>query len=209
MQRGKVFSINKLKITAFFAENKLLIIALFVFLVGIILGVFVFDSDSNVSRLTENFIKDYINLRLNNGYFKIFLNSLFTYLLILMIFLIFGTSMLGVVVVPFVMCLCGIFFGNTTAYLYSEFALKGIAFNAVIFIPSTIVFAVCLLFACAQAMGFSLKISSLTVTNSVSYNLTNRFKHFLIMFLIFAGACVFSAVCDAAISGSFIKYFDF
>ncbi len=209
MQKGKVLNLSKLKFTTYFLENKTLIIALSVFLLGLIFGISITGKYDKINGFTSDFITDYISLRSTESFLKIFSDSFFTYLLILLIFIILGTSMFGVVTVPIALCFCGMFFGNVTSYLYSEYALKGIAFNAVIFIPSTIVFVVLLLFACKEAVNFSLKLSSLTIAKGVSYNLSNQFKRFLIMFLIFITVCIISAVIDAVVSLSFIKFFEF
>lgn len=209
MQRGRVLNLSRLKFTAYLKENKILIISLAVFLIGLILGITFLKKYDVINDFTKKYILEYIEIRNNDGFLKIFLNSFFTYILVLLVFLIFGTSILGVVTVPIILGFCGMFFGNITSFLYSEYALKGIAFNAVIFIPSTIIFAVLLLFACRESVNFSLKISNITITNSVSYNLSNQFKKFLIMFLLFTGICIISALVDAVISSSFIKFFQF
>lgn len=209
MQKGKVLNLSKLKLINYFTQNKTLIISLIIFILGIIFGILIEDKYETFTNFTVKFLEGYINLRKTGRFLKIFSNSLFSYLLILLFFLISGTSLFGVVTVPISLCFCGIFFGNITSYLYSEYSLKGIAFNAVILIPSSIIFLILLIFVCKESVNFSLKISSLTITKGVSYNLPNQFKRFLILFLIFTGVAIISAVFNSIISLSFIKYFQF
>jgi len=209
MQKGRVLNIGKLKFTSFFIENKLLIIGLFVFIIGVIFGIFVFDKYNVLFDFIKEYLNEYITLRLNEKFFKIFLNSFFKSIVILLLFSVLGTSMYGVVTVPISVCFLGIFYGSVTSFLYSEYALKGIAFNAVIFLPSSIVFIIVMLLACKEAVNFSAKISSITFTKSISYNLSLEFKKFLITYVIFVVAALFSSLIDALISFGFIKYFKF
>ena len=209
MQRGRVLNLSRLKLTGFLLENKILIISLFLFILGIIFGTSAVFDYSKINDFTKTFVTDFIQLRNNAVFFKIFLSSFLRSVMTLLIFLIFGTSIFGVVTVPLTLTVCGVFYGSIVSYIYSEFALKGIAFNAVIFLPSSIIFIIVLLLACREAVNFSLKISSLTVSKSVSYNISNQFKRFLIMLLIFVGFSLVSALVDATVSSAFIKYFNF
>ena len=207
MQRGKVLNLSRLRFTEVLFKNKLLIISLAVFLAGIIFGIISVGKYKNLTDFSAGFITDFMNLRNTEKFSKILLSSFFNSVTVLIVFAVFGTSMFGVVTVPFLLSVIGVIYGNITAYLYSEFALKGIAFNAVIFLPSVIVFLIVLLLASKEAVNFSLKISSLTFSKSGLYNLTLEFKKFLISFLLFISAALVSSIIDAVISCSFIKYF--
>lgn len=207
MQRGKVLNLSRLRFTEVLFKNKLLIISLAVFLAGIIFGIISVGKYKNLTDFSAGFITDFMNLRNTEKFSKILLSSFFRSVTVLIIFAVFGTSMFGVVTVPFLLSVIGVVYGNITAYLYSEFSLKGIAFNAVIFLPSVVVFLIVLLLASKESVNFSLKISSLTFAKSGLYNLTLEFKKFLISFLLFISAALVSSIIDAVISCSFIKYF--
>ena len=207
MQRGKVLNLSRLRFTEVLFKNKLLIISLAVFLAGIIFGIISVGKYKNLTDFSAGFITDFMDLRNTERFSKILLSSFFRSIAVLIVFAVFGTSMFGVVTAPFLLSVIGVIYGNITAYLYSEFALKGIAFNAVIFLPSVIVFLIVLLLASKEAVNFSLKISSLTFSKSGLYNLTLEFKKFLISFLLFISAALVSSIIDAVISCSFIKYF--
>lgn len=207
MQRGKVLNLSRLRFTEVLFKNKLLIISLAVFLAGIIFGIISVGKYKNLTDFSAGFITDFMDLRNTEKFSKILLSSFFNSVTVLIVFAVFGTSMFGVVTVPFLLSVIGVIYGNITAYLYSEFALKGIAFNAVIFLPSVMVFLIVLLLASKEAVNFSLKISSLTFSKSGLYNLTLEFKKFLISFLLFISAALVSSLIDAVISCSFIKYF--
>lgn len=207
MQRGKVLNLSRLRFTEVLFKNKLLIISLAVFLAGIIFGIISVGKYKNLTDFSSGFITEFMDLRNTEKFSKILLSSFFNSVTVLIVFAVFGTSMFGVVTVPFLLSVIGVIYGNITAYLYSEFALKGIAFNAVIFLPSVIVFLIVLLLASKEAVNFSLKISSFTFSKSGLYNLTLEFKKFLISFLLFISAALVSSIIDAVISCSFIKYF--
>ena len=147
MQRGKVLNLSRLRFTEVLFKNKLLIISLAVFLAGIIFGIISVGKYKNLTDFSAGFITDFMDLRNTEKFSKILLSSFFNSVTVLIVFAVFGTSMFGVVTVPFLLSVIGVIYGNITAYLYSEFALKGIAFNAVIFLPSVIVFLIVLLLA--------------------------------------------------------------
>ena len=209
MQRGKVLSLKNFKAVEFLQKNYILLIILFFLLLGVIFGVFRYNDTQGLENIFKNYIEDYITTRNDNPFGKIFLSSLLSSLSVLFLLFLLGGSLFGVVTLPAVMFIKGFLQGGTAAYMYSQYGLKGIAFNAVIYIPSSLVFLMIMLLASGEAVKFSFKISSLTLSKSMPQNLSNEFREYSIKFIIFVILTIFSSLIDATLSTGLIKNFSY
>ena len=144
MRKGKVLSIKNLKFTEFIAKNNILAILMVLITAGITLGIFTESRFEILSRYSVYYVERFIALRSGVSFLSIALNSFMSSALVLLALFAVGTSMLGVILVPFLAILKGIFYGGVSALLYSEYSVKGIAFNAVLIIPAAIVFIISL-----------------------------------------------------------------
>ena len=207
MQKGRVFSLRKFGITEFFQKNSFLIILTICFILGIFLGVFIFDDISALKNYPQKYIEEYILARTDMPFLKILFISSVEFWAVLFFTFFLGTSLFGVITVPFLLILKGFLYGGITAFLYSTYALKGVAFNAVVFVPSVIIFIIVLLIAARESIRFSMKLSSLTLNKTLPFNLSQNFKDYCIKYLIFAVVVIFSSLIDALISVGILKYF--
>lgn len=207
MKKGRVVSLRSFGITEFLQKNSFLLIILFFLIFGIVLGIFIFEDFKILEDYPKQYVTDYINNRINVSFGKILIVSTLDSLLVLFIVFLLGASLFGVVTVPAAVTIKGFFSGGITAFLYSQYGLKGIVFNAIIYIPSTIIFIVIILVASREAIRFSMKISSLTLNKTLPFNLSNEFREYCIKYLIFSGVTFFSAFVDALISLGFIEKF--
>ncbi len=207
MQKGRVVSLRSFGVVEFLQKNSFLLIILFFLSLGIILGIFTFDNFEILKSYPSEYITDYITSRADVSFGKILLVSMLDSLLVLFLLFLLGASLFGVITVPCAVMVKGFFQGGITAFLYSQYGLKGIAFNAIIYIPSTIIFIIVMLVASREAIRFSIKISSLTLNKTLPFNLANDFRDYSIKYLIFAVATFVSALVDALVSVGFIKSF--
>lgn len=207
MQKGRVLSLRSVGVTEFLQKNSFLIILLSVLIAGIFLGVFIFDDFEIIKSYSEEYIADYISSRSGHSFWSILLSSTLECWAILFLSFLLGASMFGVVTVPALLIIKGFFQGGITSFLYSEYALKGIAFNAIVFIPSTIIFIIVLLIASRESIRFSLKLSSLTLNKTLPFSMAQDFKDYSIKYLIFAVLTLISALVDALVSVGLMKYF--
>lgn len=207
MQMGRVLSLRKFGIAEFFQKNSFLIILTICFTLGVFLGVFIFDDISALENYPQKYIEEYILARTDRSFIKILFVSAVEFWAVLFLTFFLGTSLFGVITVPFLLILKGFLYGGITAFLYSTHALKGVAFNAVVFVPSVIVFIIVLLVAARESIRFSLKLSSLTLNRTLPFSLSQNFKDYSIKYLIFAMVVIFSSLIDALISVGILKYF--
>ena len=82
--------------------------------------------------------------------------------------------------------------------------MKGIAFNAVLIIPSAFVFVIALLLASRESMRFSILIAKISLPGSASVNLSFDFKNYCGRYLFIVLIALASALTDAVLSCSFL-----
>ena len=208
MRRGRVLNLSRFRFNEFFLKNGLFTVLCLLFIIGIILGAVIWDNTSNLSNFSKSYYDEFLNSRIQTEFFKIFVNSFFSSLSIAVIIFVSGSSMFGVVLVPCILIYKGFKYGALAAFVYSQNALKGIAFNAVILLPYTCILTLILIFLSVEAVKFSFNLSKLTFPSSMPQNLFLNFKIYFIKFLIFDVIISFSAIIDALLSKLFISNFN-
>ncbi len=208
MQYTKVLNLSIYsKAIQFLIKNRLIIILTVFFTVGFSVAVFNCKRYDFITEFTKNYFNSFIALREGTSFLKIAFNSFLNSMLFIAVSLIFGTSMLGIILVPSVLAVKGYILGNITAYLYSEFSFEGVAFHAVIILLPAVISTVTLLFSAIEAINFSLSLAKLTFNQNISYNLNYEFKRFTFKLLIFSVPILISGIADAILSYNFLKNF--
>ncbi len=208
MQIGKVINLRNFNL--FFkvlSKNKTIIILLSIFLVGFISGIFSLDNYPNFKKLFSQYLNDFLSVRTNSGFLKIACNSFGIFITYIVLAFVSGTSLIGIVFIPFIIGIIGFLNGGFMALLYSEYALKGIAFNAVMVLPCAVIFTISIILATRESIGFSLRISRLTFPSTAPTNLFIDFKNYCGRFLLITVFVLFSAVIDGLISHYFLNKF--
>ncbi len=207
MQKGRVLRLQCGGVFDFFRKNLFLLSVIIIFTIGFLVGIFGFDSIKSLKNFSDDYISDYISLRTGYGFGGIFVNSLMEFLSLMFVMFLLGTSLFGVITVPCAILIKGILSGGITSYLYSFHGLKGIAFNAVILIPPTIIFLIILLVSSRESVRFSIKLSSLTLSRTLPFNLSSDFKDYTVKYLILSASTLVCAFIDAIISSGLIEHF--
>ncbi len=209
MRKGIIVNLKRFKLLDYVTLNKIFIILCVMFIAGIALGSTVLSKSGWLSQATEAFFKSYITLHNNGTFVKKLLFSFLSYLIVLILYFLSGSSMLGVAVTPFITLWQGIFCGSISSQLYATHGLSGIAFNAIILIPPTAIFTVCCFFAARYSIDFSLLIAKLTLPRSKPASLYISFKDYCSKYLIFLSISLICAIIDIILNLLFIKFFNF
>ena len=209
MRKSTVVSLNKLRIFDILFRNRLLLILYFMFAIGILLGVISFKNSDVSANISEKLFSFYISKRISGNFISIMFSSAVISFLALIASFLLGASVMGIVVSPLFVSFLGFIYGEITAYIYSSYALNGIAFNAIVFIPSTAVLLISLIIACKYSVNFSLCIARLTFSNCISRNLYEEFKTYCRSYFVISAFIILSALLDALLSKILFKFFDF
>ncbi len=208
ISKGRVLSLRKIKNANFLTKNKALFIMLLIFAAGIFISCITYSAKRPLLNWEKIFTALYLK-RTGAGFLKLLGLSILTYFSVLVIFFVTGTSIIGVAAVPLVLFMLGFINGGIMSYLYSGFALKGIAFNAIIILPPAVIFFVACFFAAKSAFEFSLLLSRLTLTRTGAGGHILDFKDYCAKFLLLLLVIIITSLVDAGISGMFIKFFKF
>lgn len=204
MRKGKVLSLKNFKLTEFVTKNNILAVLVVLIIAGVSVGIFTESRIQVLSNYSTTYVERFIALRSGESFLSVALSSFMSSALVLLVLFAAGTSMLGVILVPFIAALIGLFYGGISALLYSEYSVKGIAFNAVLIVPSAFVFLIALLLAGRESMRFSLLMAKMTLPGSPSVNLAFDFKNYCGRYLFIAFILLASALTDAVLSCSFL-----
>lgn len=204
MRKGKVLSLKNFKLTEFVTKNNILAVLVVLIIAGVSVGIFTESRIQVLSNYSTTYVERFIALRSGESFLSVALSSFMSSALVLLMLFAAGTSMLGVILVPFIAALIGLFYGGISALLYSEYSVKGIAFNAVLIVPSAFVFLIALLLAGRESMRFSLLMAKMTLPGSPSVNLAFDFKNYCGRYLFIAFILLASALTDAVLSSSFL-----
>ena len=204
MRKGKVLSLKNFSFARFISRNNILSLFVVLIVAGVAVGIFTESKLKVLSDYSALYLERFILLRSGESFLSIALSSFMGSALVLLILFAAGTSILGVIFVPFLAVFRGVFYGGISALLYSEYAVKGIAFNAVLIIPSAFVFVIALLLASRESMRFSILIAKISLPGSASVNLSFDFKNYCGRYLFIVLIALASALTDAVLSCSFL-----
>ena len=209
MRKGVIVNLKSFRVLNYVTINKILILLCLMFVAGITLGSVVYPKNNVFAEFSKTVFKDYISIHNSSSFFKKLFSCFAKYFFTLLFYFLSGTSMLGAVIVPFLTAWQGIIFGNVSSYLYSEYALKGIAFNAIILVPPSIIFVLCTFFAAKESVNFSLLIAKLTLPKSKPANIYNDFRKYCGKFIIYISVSFVAAIIDVVLNILFLHFFEF
>ena len=209
MKKGVILNFKKLRVLDYVNLNKIFLLLCLLFTIGITVGCAVFSKNEWLADISKELFADYISIHNEGSFLSKFGNCFLKYFIFLFLYFVFGTSMLGVAIAPFLTIWQGILFAGMTSYLYAEYSLNGIAFNAIILIPPSIIFYICSFFAARESISFSLIFAKLTLPRSKPANIYIDFKKYCCKYLIFIAVTVFSVVTDIILNILLSNFFNF
>lgn len=203
MRRGTVLSLKRLGLSEFFVKNNISVLLTLLFVAGVAAGAASGNRLKGFSELSLEYFGRFITERTDASFLSVFIGSFVSRAIVLMLVFATGTSLLGVVLSPAVAIFHCMLYGSFSATLYSEYSVKGIAFNAVLVIPCEIIFAVALLLAVRESVKLSLIVARLTLPNTPAGNLSADFRSFCNKYLLICLPVLASALADAAMLRAF------
>lgn len=206
MKKGRVVNLNKIgNMIGIMSKNNIIIILTLIFIIGLAIGIFSFGKYDFVINIVSNYLSKFIYLRTDSSFFRILADSLFESMIFIILSFCIGTSMFGSVAVIPIVSFKAFSYGSLVAFLYSQYNIKGIAFNAVLILPFSIFFIIALFLSCSEAIKFSFLLANQTFDNSEYKSISLCFKNYCIRHLFILLIVLFSAIADALISSNFIN----
>ena len=209
MRKSATINLNSLKFVTTIKTNYPIIIFSLIFVVGITFGTFLIKYNPTVTLAAETMFKEFLSNRISQGFFKIVLLSFLDLLPLCLVIFLCGTSLIGVVLIPISICYKGVMFGILSSHLYVTYMLKGIAFNALLFVPTNLISALTLIFCAKISFNFSLILLKSSLPRGQSVNLYNQFQSHCKKYAFCVVFLMLSAFIDALMSIGFIRLFNF
>ena len=209
MKRSTVLNLRQIGITDFLNKNKIFLLMAITFAVGCIAASFIYPENKKLQGIISDYFLNFLSHRIDKKFFNVFISSFLELAFYMLVIFLGGSSMFGVVLIPFIVLIRGLYYGGFSALLYSEFALKGVAFNALVFIPPALIFTLCIFFAAKESINFSLRLARISLSNSLPSNISVEFKNYSGKYILFLFVSLISALIDAGLSTSLMQFFNF
>ncbi len=209
MRKTAILNLNTNKIFSKFKRNFFEFIFLILFIFGLVCGGYIVKNYDSLSNEAKFHFEAFLSTRINNGFFKIFLKSLLDAVPYFFLVFISGTSLVGVVIIPLTIILKGIEIGVFSGFIYSEYLLKGIAFNALFFVPVNAVIVFALILCSKISFSYAVLLAKISLPNSQLINLSNNFQNYYKKFSLTVLLLIISSTLDAIMSSSFLGLFNF
>lgn len=203
MNRSVVFRLKGKRIVEIVNRNSSYIFLSAVYVLGVILGCLV------VPEFSDVLFADYINIRSSSPFIKSVFLTLWSYIPFQLSCFLFGTSVVGSCFVPFIVLTKGYLTSSVCSYLYSTFILKGVAFNALIYVPVAVLSAMLLIVCADNAVRFSAFLFKATLPQGKGQINYLEFKKYCLKNLLLLGVLLICAVFDSVGTAFFVKLFNF
>ena len=207
MRKGTVVRLKGFRLLAFLSNNSILVILTLLFVIGVTLGTFTCQKVSLLQTLSEGYLQAFTGRRSNPSFLPLFLHSFMSSMLLMFLCFALGTSIFGMVLSPLFFAARGLLYGSVTALLYSTYSVKGIAYNAVLVLPSALFFILALLLAVRESVKFSMMILKITFPSTGGGDLSSDFGNYCGRYLVLSALVLLSALIDALISCGFAEKF--
>lgn len=178
--------------------------------------VFSFSVGVLLSRRSNQNLNDYIAYLFNNyygatenyGFFTVFFNSFFGWMIYAVLLFVSGVSALGYIFVPVLLFFKIMGYGLISGYLYSGFGLNGISFYLLTIVPGLFICLFCFCFAAKESFAFSRMFFKTIKKESKPTKFHNDFKLFSLRYLIFAAVLIVANLLDAVTGVAFSRFFN-
>ena len=208
MNKGTIINLNKNDFFGFFRHNRIVFMLTITVFLGILISCLTFSKSSVLNGLGEKCFSYITEGRQGESFLNIFTHSLIFNFLLLLVYFLCGTSLMGIVMIPMLTFSYGFIYGVISSYLCETYLLKGIVFNALILLPPAAILVIVILIAGKKSINFSFEFIKLTMPNNRPLNLFLQFKEFCTNYLIYFSLCLVSALIDGLLSKALISYFD-
>lgn len=208
MYRTKAVRLNKPDFRILRNNSSFLVLTL-LFVIGLIAGAVSLGRSDLLFHRIETDVSAFLTIRTDGNFWQIFLDSAIAVLPYPLLCFVCGTSVVGCALSPMILVYKGFFYGASTGYLYSVYALRGVAFNALIILPGALIAGFALILSAREALGFSALLARMCIKGSKTTNLYHDFKNYCGRHLILLVPFAVSVILDAGMSMIFMKFFNF
>lgn len=192
----------------FFKKNKSFTVLFLLLIFGLVIGNFVFKNlgESFSFKVSSLFLG---NLEARKSFFNLFIESVFsTFIFILIIFLM-GLSAIGITLIPPVVFLKGYCAGIFQNFLCTNYGIKGFLFGLLLLLPGFLISCIAITLMAKEAIKISNIFSNLLLNIYPQQNNEKNVKAYLIKTGCVLILTATSALVDVTLSFLFLRFFSF
>lgn len=205
MKRTTILDLSRFKFLKGIRDNSSLIAFFVLFLLFVFCGCLFFKF--NIFRTLGRIVsKYYFGSQISVDFHVCFLFSFAVSFAFLFISYLFGSSVIGVAFIPAVVALRGFLTGIFLSFIYSNYGLTSIAYNLLIFIPSTCISVLAMLTGSCSSISLSYNLGKMLFSQGKAFS-KDYLKNFIMLFFALLALSVVSALINALLSSAFLKYF--
>ncbi|MBR4282546.1 MAG: stage II sporulation protein M [Clostridia bacterium] len=207
----RVLSIRNAKIQGFIDfcnQRKIEYLYCIILLTGLLLGS-IFSGKSTLSTFDfKIFFENFLYSRENSSFIDVFINTLTSGFIYLLLCYFSGMFALGSVSNSLILIFKGATLGVLMGYSYLSYGLKGVIFAIIIILPSAFITSITLIYSAKESFILSHYFFRLFTNNLVLKNIRLEFKKYCIKFLVFFIFILISALIDASLTKLFWNVID-
>ncbi len=212
MKRTTIKVFKKNKYLEVIKNNNTLILMFLFIVIGFFIGCLAVKFNLfNLRDKNCSYFLNYLNLRKNQTFFKILINTFLNSVTYFILIFFSGTCLAGPCLIPLIAGFCGFYSAVVISHLYIYNGLLGILFSILIVIPPSLTAFFAVMLEGREALGFSvcfLKLVMPGTNNKVFENLNRDFKYYCTRQLFIVLMFLVSALLDSLLSVSFIRLFN-
>lgn len=202
---------NKVSTIEVFRQNKTFVLLSIFFLFGIFIGSISSENLNNTvfDKISKLFLSN-IELRESSSILYIFIASLSTSFLFILIAFFMGLSMWGCILVPIVPLLRGFCLGISQSYLFSTYGIKGIGFELLVLLPGLFISSVAILLMTREAIRLSHNFSSFMLFGDREpFGKKDDIRVYFLRTGCAITISVLSSIVDIILNTAFLRFFHF
>lgn len=205
MKATGVVHLGNIKFFALIRENLSVVIFAIIFAVGVLISVLLYDNNHFIDA--SNYIVDiFNNMRSGFSFSKAFFTTYIFELTFLFSIFMFGTSLLGLAFIPFIVFIRGAFSGLLLCGLYSSLGLTGVTLNLLTLLPATIINVLTLVSGAGSGLNLSYSLCK-TILNGGSLHSGLSIKFVLKKFGLLCLILIIGTLFEVFLLFAFKKFF--
>lgn len=191
------------------AKNKMLLFLTVSLLSGILLGAVLINlADENALKFINTLFLSDFKERLTLPMLDLFIASVSSVFIFVLITFFMGLSMWGFVLAPIIPFARGVCIGLCESYLYFAYDLKGICFHSLVFLPGIFISSIAVLLITREAMKLSKHFSTAVFSNNEN-SMALSLKNYILRSSFITIIVLISSVADLISNLFFSKFFAF
>lgn len=194
----------------YFQKNKRFVVMFAALVAGMCLGaLFVRWQNAGHAAQIDQLVAGYLSQRGSQNFFQTLFFSFLSAFWFVALAFCSGLFVFGAPVTVLIALFKGLGFGLYSGYLYAAHGLQGVAFSALILVPSGLISSLAVLVGCKEAYAFSTKLFGAFRQTPVRWQPREELRRYGMQFGLVLCLLLVSALVDSVMTLLFLHFFNF